>query len=245
MSALGTLAEQKWLEARRRREEGAAAAAAAASAVALFSGYSSDCDEVSSHAALGAMAGYGSDDEEEGGGEGRRYDQKIAAEGHSCQRLDQEASGEKDDIDAGAERSQDRSERGPFWLVAGRIDKRGASEKSEAPHAKKPKVLPASIDALTAAVPAVEDLLALQPKEPSKEVQKAELNAEQARRIEELFFWLQPAPTPAHVPARLGSRAYLHLQIPLKCFRLSSPCCFQMPLKCFRLSSPCCFCIMK
>jgi hypothetical protein len=215
MSALGTLAEQKWLEARRRREEGAAAAAAAASAVALFAGYSSDCDEVSSHAALGAMAGYGSDDEE-GGGEGRRYDKKIAAEGHSCQRLDQEASGEKEDIDAGAE-SQDRSQRGPFWLVAGRIDKRGVSEKSEAPHAKRPKVLPASIDALTAAVPAVEDLLALQPKEPSKEVLKAELNAEQARRIEELFFWLQPAPTPLHVPARLGSCTYLHLQMPPKC----------------------------
>ena len=41
----------------------------AASVVPVFSGYCSDCDEVSSHAALGAMAGYSSDDEEEGGWE--------------------------------------------------------------------------------------------------------------------------------------------------------------------------------
>ena len=63
----------------RRREEGEAVAAAAASVIPLFSGYSRDCDEVSSYAALGAMAGYGSDDEE-GGWEGvHQYIYEAAA----------------------------------------------------------------------------------------------------------------------------------------------------------------------
>jgi hypothetical protein len=39
--------------------------------------------------------------------------------------------------------------------------------------------------------PAAEDRLAQQPKEPSREEKKAEFNAEQARRIEELFFWCE------------------------------------------------------
>ena len=50
-------------------------------------------------------------------------------------------------------------------------------------------LVPVKLIVRVCAKSAVEDRLSLQPKEPSKEERMAELNAEQARRIEELFFW--------------------------------------------------------
>jgi hypothetical protein len=70
-SQVGWCPPQEAAEVRRREE---VVAAATTSGIPLFSGYYTDCDEVSSHPPLGVMTGYVSDtcsdDEEKGGWEG-------------------------------------------------------------------------------------------------------------------------------------------------------------------------------
>ena len=112
-----------------------------------------------------------------GGGGGRKAEMEGGREMRSEQPIVRGASGPGAGARARAER-----------FACGRDDTR---ESTAAAAAKRRRVLPASCAALTDAKSAVEDRLSLQPKEPSKEERRAELNAEQARRIEELFFWCE------------------------------------------------------
>jgi len=175
---LGSLASHKWAASQARAAAAAAAAAAArvqaCAAASAFAAYGSDSEEEGA-ARMAAVAEYESG--EEGGGRG--------AEGG-------DGGGERDAIRAthsprsvGA-RGGGEGEGGA--LACGRDDTR---ESTAVAAAKRRRVLPASCAALTDAKSAVEDRLSLQPKEPSKEERRAELNAEQARRIEELFFWCE------------------------------------------------------
>ena len=236
MAALGGLARQKWLESQQRKSERAAAAAAQASAAATVAatlGAYSDSESEGTagelagepsvdagSVVLGAMTGYDSDSEEQGGGEVRGYNESSVADDHSNQRVVKEATAENVESvrERGGEEAE-RRERGPFWLVAGRIDRRHMNEEFGQPHTKKQKV-PAAQDALKAALPAVEDLLALQPKEPTKEEKREDLNAEQARRIEELFFWYYSAPLQLFSSTNqiLMMECYLP-KIPHSCYR--------------------------
>ena len=166
MDAVGGLASEKWAESRRRAAAAAAGAIAAAqrskAASDAFAGYGSDSD-VDGHATqdalLGSVAGYGSESDEEV----QHHGSKQCAE-----------------AEGGAATSQ---------LCDSRDGAGEDQEDLKSPPAKRKKLLPASSDALSSAVPAVEDRLALQPKEPTNEERRAAVNAEQAQRIQELFFW--------------------------------------------------------
>ena len=200
--ALDELARQKWAESRERAAAAEArsreAAARAQVAAAAFAGYGSGSDNEGRDPAS-AFADYGSDSDNgesgdmgTGGSSNSASDVKVVESDLPIQSTDK------------APRSPSRLPRAESGGRAGAheegcatlaLTSRCASnscmlgELEPEQALKKRKTLPASRDALTSAVPAVEDLLALQPREPTKEEQRAELNAEQARRIEELFFW--------------------------------------------------------
>ena len=170
-AALGGLAATKWAASRERAAHAAqrkvVEAAGQRVAVAAFAGYGSDSDGAAG-AMAGALGAYGSDSESEGG------EKDVGGQ----RRLDWQEK-----VQEGAD---EESVKGAAKRAA--LERQQLLEKEE-PQPKRKRRLPDLCDALSSAMPAVQDRLALQPPEPSKEDQKAERNAEQARAIEELFFW--------------------------------------------------------
>ena len=191
MSALGGLAQQKWAEARERRKEGERAAAAAQPPRA----------DVPASAPFNL--GYGSDSDSGSGGE-------SAERGALRYQLEAYGSGSEDEEDAeGDAGTHSRGERGTMMskqaetpqregVRSGSADRHGDQRDAACSPAKRRKQLPQAVDALASAAPAVSELLALQPKEPSQEEQRASLHAAQAKRIEELFFWSVSLPALHH-----------------------------------------------
>jgi hypothetical protein len=193
---LGGLALQKWA-ASQARAAAAAAIAQAASSSSVFTEYGSD-NEPKQAVALAAVAGYGSGSDSEP----EQTETRATVAGYGS---GGPAQGEGDGEDEGEGEGECSSSALAFVRVEGGGPARSAgpsdypkelrSTHSDAANgsaaAKRRRLLPSSCTALVDARPAAEDRLAQQPKEPSREEKKAEFNAEQARRIEELFFWCE------------------------------------------------------
>jgi hypothetical protein len=172
---LGGLARQKWAASQARAAAVAAIAQARASSSSVFAEYGSD-NEPEHAVSLAAVAGYGSGSDSEPA----QTETRATVAGYG----------------SGGPASVHNEGGGPAQsAVPSDNPRESRSTQSDAADgstaAKRRRLLPSSCTALVDARPAAEDRLAQQPKEPSREEKKAELNAEQARRIEELFFWCE------------------------------------------------------